>query len=197
MRHAFIAFLLVIAACKSRLPYGASGYLGDYSNMKPSERYANQIGWQNPGADFADYDRLVIDPVLIQLVKKSPANDMDPAALRKVAESLRTGLVASIEPYYDVVKTGGAHTMRLQVVLTDVTPATQASDGEVSIEAEAVDTVTGTRLVAAVSVLRWPYEPGAPGLDPKRLEASYAEWGRRVVSFLDRQKAESAAKKAD
>lgn len=197
MRHAFVALLLVIAACKSPLPYGASGYLGDYSNMKPSERYANQMGWQNPGADLADYDRLVIDPVLIQLIKGTQANDMDPAALRTIAESLRAGLVASVDPYYDVVKTGGAHTMRLQVVLTNVTPATAASDGEISIEAEAVDTVTGTRLVTAVSVLRWPYEPGKPGLDPKHLEASYAEWGRRLVHFLDRQKAEGAAKKAD
>ena len=28
-------------------------------------------------------------------------------------------------------------------------------------------------------------EEGAPALDPKRMQASYAEWGRRVVHFLD------------
>ena len=82
--------------------------------------------------------------------------------------------------------------MRLQVVLTNVTPAAAASGGEISIEAEAVDTVTGTRLVTAVSTLRGRTSRARPGLDPKRLEASYAEWGRRIVSFLDRQKAESA-----
>jgi hypothetical protein len=127
----------------------------------------------------------VIEPVLINLLKDSPGHALGPAALRKIAENLRGGLVASIEPYYEVVTTGGAHTMRLQVVLTDVTPASPERSAGIAIEAEAVDTVTGTRHVAAVSRLEWPYEEGAPALDPKRMEASYAEWGRRVVHFLD------------
>jgi len=184
MRRAALVLLLAVAACKSRPPY-ASGYLGDYSQLKPSTRYANQWGWQRPDADFADYDRLVIDTVLINLVKGSPGEALGQDALRDIAKSLHGGLVASIEPYYDVVSLGGAHTMRLQVVLTDVTPAQPGRDAGIAIEAEAVDTVTGQRLVAAVSRLEWPYEEGAPALDPKRMEASYAEWGRRVVHFLD------------
>ena len=184
MRPTFVVLLLALAACKSRPPY-ASGFLGDYSGMKPSTRYANQWGSKRPDADFASYDRLVIDPVLIHLLEESPGHALGPAAIRKIAEGLRGGLVASIEPYYAVVTAGGAHTMRLQVVLTDVTPASPERAAGIAIEVEAVDTVTGTRLVAAVSRLEWPYEEGAPALDPKRMEASYAEWGRRVVHFLD------------
>ncbi len=184
MRHTFVVLLLALAACKSRPPY-ASGFLGDYSQMKPSTRYANQWVWQRPDADFASYHRLVIDAVLIDLLKDSPGRDLGQEMLRKIAESLRDGLVASIEPYYEVVPKGGAHTMRLQFVLTDVTPASPERSAGIAIEVEAVDTVTGTRLVAAVSRLEWPYEEGAPALDPKRMEASYAEWGRRVVHFLD------------
>lgn len=195
MRHTFVILLLAVAACKSNRPPYASGFLGDYSQMKPSVRYPNQWGWQRPDADFASYDRLVIDDVLINLIKDSPGRSLDQEMLRKIAVSLRDGLVANIEPYYDVVKTGGAHTMRLQVVLTDVTPAAPGRDAGMAIEAEAVDTVTGTRLVAAVSRLEWPYEQGAPALDPKRMEASYAEWGRRVVHFLDASLAPSGAPK--
>jgi hypothetical protein len=185
MRHAFLALLLAMAACKSSRPPYASGFLSDYSKMKPSPRYANQWGWQNPDADFASYDRLVIDAVLINLIKDSPGKSLDQDQLGKIAASLRDGLVANIEPYYEVVKTGGAHTMRLQVVLTDVTPAAPGRDAGMAVECEAVDTVTGTRLVSAVSRLEWPYEEGAPALDPKRMEASYAEWARRIVHFLD------------
>ena len=186
MRHCFVVLLLAVAACKgaSRPPY-ASGYLGDYSQMKPSPRYANQWGWQRPDADFASYDRLIIDAVLINLIKDSPGRSLDQDLLRRTAESLREGLVASIEPYYDVVKTGGAHTLRLQVVLTDVTPAAPGRDAGIAVECEAADAVTGSKLVTAVSRLEWPYEEGAPALDPKRMEASYAEWARRIVHFLD------------
>ena len=184
MRATFVVLLLALAACKSRPPY-ASGYLGDYSGMKPSPRYTNQWGWQRPDTDFAAYDRLVIEPVLIHLMEDSPGHALGPAALSRIAESLREGLVASIEPYYEVVTTGGAHTMRLQIVLSDVTPAAPERDAGIAVELEAVDTVTGTRLVAAVSRLEWPYEEGAPALDPKRMDASYGEWGRRIVHFLD------------
>ena len=80
--------------------------------MRPSPRYANQWGWQRPGADFASYDRLMIDAVLINLIPDSPGRSLDQEMMRRIAGSLRDGLVRNIEPYYDVVKTGGAHTMR-------------------------------------------------------------------------------------
>lgn len=185
MRHFAFAIFLALAACKSAAPPYASGYLGDYSQMKPSPRYANQWGWQRPDADFAGYDRLMIDAVLIHLVKDSPGRSLDQEMMGRIATSLRDGLVRNIEPYYDVVKTGGAHTMRLQVILFDVTPAAPGRDAGIAIECEAVDAVTGTRLVAAVSRLEWPYEEGAPALDPRRMEESYVEWARRVVHFLD------------
>lgn len=176
--------LLSLAACKSKPPY-ASGFLGDYSQMKPNPRYPNAWVWQHPGADFADYDRLVIEPVLIQLIKKSPGHELDGTQLRRIAQDFHAGLVEAIEPYYEVVRTGGAHTLRLQIVLTDVTPATKDRSGGLAIEAEAVDTITGARLVAAVSRIEWSHVEGAQPLDPARLAETYAEWGRRVVHFLD------------
>jgi hypothetical protein len=185
MRHATLALLLALSACASSRPPYASGFLGDYSQMKPSTRYENQWGWQRPGTDFGTYDRLVIDTVLIHLVPDSPGRSLDQEMLRKLAVGLRDGLARNIEPYYDVVEAGGAHTMKLQVVLTDVTPAQPGRAGGMAVECEAVDTVTGMRLVAAVSRLEWPHEEGAPALDPRRLEASYAEWARRIVHFLD------------
>jgi len=185
MRTATLTVLLLaLAACKSKPPY-ASGFIGDYSQMKPNPRYPNAWIWQHPEADFADYDRLVIEPILIDLIKKSPGHELGDRKLREIAQNFHKGLVEAIDPYYDVVKAGGAHTMRLQIVLTDVTPATKDREGGLAIEAEAVDTITGTRLVAAVSRIEWPYVEGAEPLDPARLAETYAEWGRRIVNFLD------------
>jgi hypothetical protein len=185
MRHAILALLLALPACKGSRPPYASGWLGDYSRMKPSPRYENQWGWQRPDADFASYDRLVIDDVLVNLIEDSPGRSLDQDLMRRTAADLRDGLVRNIEPYYEIVKTGGAHTMKLQIVLTDVTPAAPGRNAGMAVECEAVDGLTGTRLVTAVSRLEWPYEEGAPALDPRRMEESYAEWARRIVHFLD------------
>jgi len=177
-RYIFIASLLVVAlgACRGRPPY-ASGYLGDYSELEKSDRYEDSWSWRRPGTDFTEYDRFVIEPVLVNLIPDSPARDFDPAEIRRITEDLRAGLVAAIEPYYAVVRRGGAHTLRVQVILTHVKMATATENGEIAVEAEVFDSVTGTRLGMTVTYLEWTEADG--------LAAAYAEWGQRLVSLVE------------
>jgi hypothetical protein len=186
MSRAILLLLLLFAACKSRPPW-ASGYLVDYSQLRPHPERPNTWGWQRPETDRAAYDRLVIEPVLIHLLEDSPAKKLDAAEMRKIAGDLHAGLSAAVEPYYAVATAGASHAQRLQVVITDVTPATAGKSGGIAIEADITDAVTGTRLAATVSRIEWPYEAGKPALDPARLSAAYAEWAHRLLHYLDSQ----------
>lgn len=177
-RYVFTASLLVVAlaACRGRPPY-ASGYLGDYSRLEESEYHENSWSWRRPGTDFAEYDRFVIEPVLVNLIPDTPAHDLGPAGIRQIAEDLRAGLVAAIEPYYAVVRRGGPNTLRVQVILTHVKMATATEDGEIAIEAEVFDSVTGIRLGMAVTYLEWTEADG--------IGTAYAEWGERLVTLVE------------
>jgi Protein of unknown function (DUF3313) len=144
-----VALLLPVAACASRPPY-ASGYLGDYSDMKPVAGDPDRWEWRHPGADFSVYDKLVVEPVLIRLADGSSAKGLGDEALRRTAEDLHAALVAGAAPRWKVVPRGGPRTLRLQVVLVDV------MDGAIAIEGEAVDTITASRLQKFVRRVAWP-----------------------------------------
>jgi hypothetical protein len=170
-----VLFLPVVflAACASGPPY-ASGYLGDYSDLRRSASDADLWEWRHPGADFSVYDKLVVEPVLIRPGKGSSAQRLGHEALGKTAEDLHAALVAGASPRWTVVPRGGPRTLRLQVVLVDVAPAAQGGNGHLAVEVEAVDTITASRLCAAVS--RVEGDPASP--------ASCAEVARRAVGIL-------------
>lgn len=152
MRRALPVLLLPFAACASRPPY-ASGYLGDYSDLRQSASDPDLWEWRHPGADFKVYDKLVVEPVLIRLPKGSgPAAD----AVRRTAEELQAALVAGAAPRWKVVPRGGPGALRMQAVLVEVMP------GAIAFEAEVVDTVTASRLVKIVRKVAWPSATIAP-----------------------------------
>jgi len=155
MRRALLVFLLAVAACASRPPY-ASGYLGDYSDLKQSTSDPDLWEWRHPGADFKVYDKLVVEPVLIRLADGSSAKRLSDDAIRQAADDLHAALVAGAAPRWKVVPRGGPGALRMQVVLVDVMP------GAVAYEAEVVDTVTASRLVKLVRKVAWPSATIAP-----------------------------------
>ncbi|HEX5138619.1 MAG TPA: DUF3313 family protein [Planctomycetota bacterium] len=149
MCRALLVLVLAVAACASRPPY-ASGYLGDYSDLRQSASDPDLWEWRHPGADFRVYDKLVVEPVLIRLADGSSAKGLGDQAIRKTAEELQAALVAGAAPRWKVVPRGGPGALRMQVVLVDVMP------GAVAYEAEVVDTVTASRLVKLVRKVPWP-----------------------------------------
>ncbi len=147
-----MAFLFFLAACASRPPY-ASGYLGDYSDLRQSAADPDLWEWRHPGADLSVYDKLVVEPVLIRLADGSSGKGLGDETLRKTAEDLHAALVAGAAPRWTVVPRGGPKTLRLQAVLVAVPPAS------VAYEAEVVDTITASRLLKQVRRIPWPVWP--------------------------------------
>ncbi|MCK6460117.1 MAG: DUF3313 domain-containing protein [Planctomycetes bacterium] len=149
MRSVLFSLVAFLAACASGPPY-ASGYLGDYSDLGRSASDPDLWEWRHPGADFSVYDKLVVEPALIRPGKGSSAKGLGHDALLKTAEDLRAALVAGAPPRWTVVPRGGPRTLRLQVVLVDVTK------DAVAYEAEVVDTITASRLIKQVRRVPWP-----------------------------------------
>jgi hypothetical protein len=174
--------LLLLAACAAQRPPYASGYLGDYSKLEKSTRYEDAWEWRRPGADLRAYERVRVAPVLVHPIGGSPAHGMDTAALRRIAEDFRAQVAAAVEPRHTAVG-GGARTLRVQVVVTDVTPAAPGRNGGLAIEAEVADALTGTRVAAVVGRIEWPYAADAPQLDPARLASAYANWASRIRNY--------------
>ena len=116
-----LAAAVVLPACASNTQR-YSGFLGDYSKLTKHPDRDNTMFWEKPDTDFADYDELMIDNVVLYLNPNSEAK-LTPDQVAKGTKAFRDILVESVDPYYEVVDKPGPHVLRLRIALTDVEPS--------------------------------------------------------------------------
>lgn len=195
MRSRILALLLSAAACRSSGPPSTSGFLGDYSGFERSRVHPNTWVQFTEGVDLRDYDRLVIDPVVVLLAPGSTAEELGSRTLGRVASEYRRILLETIAPYYTVVEKPGPHTLRIRVAVTDVRPGTAASAGatdpdlgSAATEIEIVDSITKKRLAAAIDRSRGSAGSGSDVPERWRgVERIFRDWSKRLLDYLDRE----------
>lgn len=182
---------LLAAACASG-PKDASGFLKDYSKLRRDRQYKADWVWLKPGIDLRDYDRVMIDPVVVMPGKGSKAGELGPEVLKKVAEAFTETLRETIDPYYSVAPAPGPHVLRVRVAITDVAKAAGGKPGDpdysvgsAAMEAEILDSLTGERQAAAIDRI----EGSQAGADVPRewvhVKGAFVEWSNRLLDFLD------------
>ncbi|MHC4932741.1 MAG: DUF3313 domain-containing protein [Planctomycetota bacterium] len=188
---------LLLCGCRSR-PEG-SGFLSDYSQLKKNKNHEHAWGWQNDAIDLRDYDRLIIDPVQVKLLPESQGHELSDETLRKVASAFRNILIEAVEPYYNVVSSGGPGVLRLKIAVTDVEPAPNLMDshatgsvdvGQAAMEAEMIDSATGELVAAAMSRIKGSEEGYKAPERWRHVEGAFREWAQRLLDYLDERYAE-------
>ncbi|HLK12147.1 MAG TPA: DUF3313 domain-containing protein [Candidatus Binatia bacterium] len=154
-----------------------SGFLGDYSQLRPGGQGEAQLVYVKPGVVWARYTEVLIDPVTIwtsgddSTVAKVPDEDR-----QLLADYLDASLRNSLRQDYALVDRPGPNTLRLRAAITDAKGAkvvlntvskvvpqlrvlttvgglatdTQVLVGRAGVEGELLDGLTGERLAAAV-----------------------------------------------
>jgi hypothetical protein len=160
MSVALVLALLTTAGCGGKsMVY--SGFLDDYSTLRPSAEVEGALYWQDPDMSLADYDKFMIDPVVVHLHASKDGKSIDPAKLNKLVTDFRRITVEKLSEDYEVVNQAGPGVLRIQAAITDLDAntavlnvhwATKLSGlglGGASMEAKATDGESG-ELVAAV-----------------------------------------------
>jgi hypothetical protein len=183
--------LLLLAACASG-PKHTSGFLGDTSKLRQDRQYKSDWVWLKPGVDLRDYDRVIIDPVVVMPLRGSQAQELGPEVLKKVAAAFTETLRETIDPYYSLAPKAAPNVLRVRVAITDVAKATGGKPGDpgytvgsAAMEAEILDSVTGERQAAAIDRI----EGSQAGTDVPRewvhVKGAFVEWSNRLLDFLD------------
>ena len=178
--------VLLLAGCAGQSPTGEStvrvesvkksGFLEDYSILrKGGEGEASLVYWSQT-ANFAAYDKVIIDPVTVWLGPNSSLKNVAPKVRQQLANEFHAAIVKELSKDFGVVKELAPGTMRVRVALSDAkesnptldtistyipqarmlqTLATMGSDtagfvGEASAEGEVRDALTGALLAAGV-----------------------------------------------
>ena len=187
----------LLAGCQSQ-EAAFSGFLDDYSMLKPSPIVEDALYYQDPNMSLADYDKFIIDPIIVHFAPNAKGTAVDPAKLKKLTDFAHDEMVKALSQHYKAVDTPGPGVLRIRGALTDIKktipalnihPATKLSGvglGGASMEAEALDSQTGARVIAIVDTR----EGSRLGIGAGLSETGHAKqvikhWIDRFVKRLD------------
>jgi hypothetical protein len=170
-----LALVPLVAACPSTrtAPGTATGFLGDYSRLRPHPDDDNILVYRDRVGVLGEYDRFLVEPVLIYLHPESRSGGIDPAELQELAADLHAAVLEQLEEGgYELAHEPGPGVLVIRAALTDVVPVNAAANvgtklagaavgvglltprldlGQASIEAEMVDGASGERVAAYVA----------------------------------------------
>jgi len=180
-----IIFIL-FAACAGQNPVGEptikveqvkpSGFLKDYSLLKKGGEGRMNLVYVNPEMNFADYHKIMVDPVTIWFSPESNLSKISPKERQELANELHDVIVKEFKKNFEIVHSPQTGAMRFRVALVDAKESNPTLDtistyipqarllqaaatigaetaafvGEATAEAEARDSITGELLGAVV-----------------------------------------------
>lgn len=202
---------LVLGACSAGQAGKAkpSGFLGDYSKLQKGGEGQALLVYVDPQTDFSKYRKLIIDPVT--LWRNADTKDIPPSEAQDLIDDLDDVLRMTLDDDYQLVKQPGPDVLRLRVAITEaegswrvfegrigdrmdpelqaVAPKEPSKEtrgfvGKAGVEAELLDSVTNTRVAAAID-----RRVGAKTFTPegnawKDVEKAFGYWADRLRDRL-------------
>jgi hypothetical protein len=153
-----------------------TGFLGDYSQLKPGKDGQALLVYINPRANFKSYTRILMDPVMLYASKEHSMMNVSTDDQRKLLNYADAAIREKLGKDYVFVQKPGPGVMRLRLAITEAEDANVVLDtvstvlpiglaiaglqaaatgscsfvGSAGAEAELQDSQTGERIMAAV-----------------------------------------------
>jgi hypothetical protein len=192
-----------------------SGFLSNYSSLKPGPKGGTKLLWKNPKyrwpEHLASFRAIKIDGIKVMLSKAGQSRGVDATELARLADELHRQLIDAIKDGYSVTDKFGPGILRIIVALTDVEPSNTTVDtvtsavpvgrvfsffkkqatgrhlfvGSASVEGVFVDGGTGETLVAFVD--QKTGDKGVVGAVDKMedVKEAFRAWAKRLRLVLD------------
>ena len=95
-----------------------SGFLSDYSIMKPTQDDPDRLGYLVPDINWQQYNSIMVDKVLV--ITPDGEQQTDAKILVAIADKYEEVLKQKLSTKFDVVDNAGSGTIRLQAAITSV-----------------------------------------------------------------------------
>ena len=148
-----------------------SGFLRDYSKLKPSPDVDGALSYENPSRGLKHYDKFLIDRIIVHFAPNAKGTGVDPMKLVQITDYAHRELVIALSKRYQVVSTPGPGVLRIRVAITSIKTTKPLFNihpgmkvigfglGGASMEAEGVDSQTGERIIAVVDSRKGAHSP--------------------------------------
>ena len=172
---ACIFLSLGVAQAKLK-PKEYSGFLVDYSQLKPGPKGGVAMVYRKKGVDFKKYNKIMLDHVVFYLKDDAENKGIDPVEMAELSEKFHKSAIDGLGDAYPLVDKPGPDVMRIRVAITDLELPSHTANaintilpegtaistvkkgatgkgtavGEISMEFEFLDSETNQRIVAGV-----------------------------------------------
>lgn len=211
-----ICLFLLFVSSFSQILYAEkaqpSGFLKDYSNLKKGEGEDPLLFYINPETDFSKYTKIFIKPIQVWKQSDDSLKDVSEEDLTMLSHLVYQSLTTELEKDYEIVGINGSDVMVLGVAITEakgsnvaldtitsVVPqarllskvkklatGTEAFVGGAAIEAEIVDSVSGSRLMAMVDEKSGSKSIKGSTNTWSDVEKAYQEWAQDLKNRLEK-----------
>ena len=161
----FLRIALIAAATLSAAGCGStpdSSYLGDTSRFKPDAKLGNALSDRHPTRSPRDFKKVWLDNMEVLFANSAEAREVDAASLKEFIAFWRSETESHLKASHELATGPGEGTLKLRMALTHVHPAksgqmitpitspTRVDLATATLEAEAVDSVSGERILAVI-----------------------------------------------
>lgn len=102
--------------------YKYSGFLSDYSMLKPAPDGSEAMSWRKPGVDFKTYDKIIIERLNFFYHEDADYKGIDPTELKALTDYFHGSIVKKLGDAYPIVTEPGPGVLRVRAALTDIIP---------------------------------------------------------------------------
>ncbi len=172
----------VLGCAKDR--FHRSGFLSNYSNLKPHPTDKGFFIYTNPNKDLSDYSRFYVQHVAVVFSDESVKRRIDPTKINELSEYLRNQIIRALEDKYILTGFGQRQpgTLAIRIAITDLKPKEKNSGGA-SMEYKLVDYSTNEIVVAGVIVQTTSETSSQSQWAPTR--TLFQNWAKRLSTRLD------------
>jgi hypothetical protein len=153
-----ISLCLTAGAAYAKQEY--SGFLVDYSQLKPGPKGGVAKVYRKEGVDYKKYSKIMMDHVVFYFKDDAQDKGIDPLEMAELSHKFHKAVQAALRGSYPLVEAPGPDVMRVRVAITNLELPKRTFKslmtgkgpgiGEISMEFESLDSVTGERIAAGV-----------------------------------------------
>ena len=179
-----VGLLLGGALGCTKKAFHQSGFLSDYSNLKPHPTNKGLWIYANPEKNLAKYSQFYVPHVVVIFSDESVKRGVDPTKINELSEYLRNQIIRALEDKYTLTGFGQRQpgTLAIGIAITDLKPAEKNSGGA-SMEYKLVDYVTEEIVMTGVITQTTSDPSNQSQWTPTRI--LFQNWAARLRAHLD------------
>lgn len=193
MNRLLITCVFLLIGC-ARKPE-ETGFLTSYSNLQPMS--STYLVYVAPNDELSHYDSFIIDPITVKFYDTSDKAKVTPTDLEHLKEYLFQAVQKELSVKYNIVRNPGPDVAKLRIAITDLRSSTPALNvlpqtellglglGEVSVEAELLDSQTNKQIAAVVESQQVKRFSVADFSDWGGIEAIMDVWAKQLATRIN------------